>query len=230
MQITIPNIKGQLQAAMAKRLERAANDVNVTQLEQVANAFRNGGQPGKKWKRLWADTFVGKISLGLWGKFIKAMGAYNVAKEAKKPNAEKIVRALARMQKAEGNMKPATSYRKDGQVLVDDGNLKKSFYRKNVTASGNKATSTIYSTLPLAAWHQEGFHTNGPNFIPLTLKARREHQRKADPKEEGLEEGVDYIMAWAGVHIPDRPMIDYDDPVNQQQIKDTVARAIKRKV
>jgi len=125
----------------------------------------------------------------------------------------------------------AESYRKGGQPLRDNGHLMGSFFTKYafVFEAQGDALIVVASSAPYAAWQHSGFKTKGPNFIPLTLKARRCHQLHQNPFLEGLEEGVDYIMAWGGVDVPARPIIDYADPVNKKQIGDIIRRSILAK-
>lgn len=117
---------------------------------------------------------------------------------------------------------PAESYRKDGQPLRDTGALKASFFLHSQNATPTELMSTVASPFPHAVYQHTGFKTNGPNFIPLTRKAARMHRPGADPRSEGLEPEVDYVMAWSGVHVPARPIIDYADPVNAEEITRTV--------
>ena len=50
--ITLKNPKEWTQAKSVAILRRCANDLAVVQKEQIAAAFKNGGQPGAKWKPL----------------------------------------------------------------------------------------------------------------------------------------------------------------------------------
>lgn len=168
---------GQTFAALNQRiLRRAVNAAATTQLQQVADAFRNGGQPSRKWPAL--------------------------------------------------SMK--RGYRAGGQPLVDTGQLRASFFSKERTVSRKEAVSVIASSAFYAAWHQDGFHTQGPNYIPLTLRGRTLHHKGADPASEGLVRGKDYLMAWKGVNVPKRPMIDYRDPVNKREIEAAIQSAITK--
>ena len=60
--IKIDGVKRVLQARMGKILRKATSDLRAMQLEQIANAFNNSGQPSAKWKPLWADTFKGNVA------------------------------------------------------------------------------------------------------------------------------------------------------------------------
>jgi hypothetical protein len=78
-----------------------------------------------------------------------------------------------------------------------------------------------------ALFHNDGFTTKGPNFIPFTLRARRIHRKGQDPALEGLEEGEDYIMAWAGVTVPARPIFRFA-PEDREEIVFSVRLAVRR--
>lgn len=117
--------------------------------------------------------------------------------------------------------------RSGGQPLRDTGALEASFFVEKVTTSGLEAESVIASGVPYAAFHQTGFQTSGPNYIPLTRRGARLHATGANPNAEGLVRGVDFIMAWKGVTVPARPMIDYEDPINKKQIEETVLKSLQ---
>lgn len=246
MIVTGISIKGLPQAMKAftgRILRNVTADLRVIQLEQIANAFKNSGQPSAKWKPLWADKFKGKVSEthtyaietateGL----IKARADFAKAQKELKEN--KAVAAFKRMKTHEKRLAKHTalavaaeSYRKGGQPLRDNGFLAASFFTKYafVFEAEGAALIVAASNAIYAGWQQTGFKTKGPNFIPLTLQARRRHVLHANPFLEGLEEGVDYIMAWRGVDVPARPIIDYSDPVNKKEIGDVIRRSIMKK-
>lgn len=227
--VTITNIKQFTQSQAVKLLRRLSNDLAVVQKEQVAEAFKNSGQPGKKWPPLWADSFVGKVPWKKQGTLINAQTAFFYAMHARNPDSMKIVKAQARVQKANEQLIAATSYRKGGKPLWDKGALAASFFTKyNFVFEAELALLVVIASSSfLAPFHQKGFRTNGPNFIPLNLKAARMHVKGANPKDEGLEYGVDYIMAWKGVKVPERAMVDYADPANKKQIEDTITARAK---
>ena len=99
-----------------------------------------------------------------------------------------------------------TSYRAGGQPLRDTGNLV-----RNIGARAEYAGETkveIILTGPLyAIFHELGFETSGPNYIPMSKKGKRQHATGNNPDSEGLTEGKDYIMAWNGVEVPARPFL-----------------------
>ena len=98
-----------------------------------------------------------------------------------------------------------TSYRAGGKPLLDT--------RQHVYNTLNAETHKTSTGMEIrlrgslaAVFHHNGFKTNGPNFIPLTRRAVRDHRPGADPRHEGLVRGVDYIMMWKGVTVPARPI------------------------
>jgi phage gpG-like protein len=69
--------------------------------------------------------------------------------------------------------KSAASFREGGTPLRDDGNLYRSLTSK---IDGNDSRVVIRLVVPgafrHALSHQNGFETKGPNFIPLTVRAK----------------------------------------------------------
>ncbi len=110
------------------------------------------------------------------------------------------------------------SYRNNGQPLRNTSVLKESFFSRIRKISGDKIITEIGTPLPYAIGQQLGMKTKGPNFIPLNRKAVRTHAKGMNPKDEGLILGKDYIMAWKGVNVPARPMIDYSNSENKRAI------------
>lgn len=117
------------------------------------------------------------------------------------------------------------SYRRGGQPLRDTGRLMNSLFGETVVTD-DTITARLKTNESYVVGHQEGFKTNGPNFIPLTLKAKRTHRPGMNPKDEGLIPGVDYVMAWGGVTVPARPIFSLP-PEDVSEIVDTVRMAVK---
>lgn len=115
----------------------------------------------------------------------------------------------------------------DGEVLEYTGALEDSFYINNIEQTDNEVEITIRSNIFYAPYHQYGFKTNGPNFIPLNYKAKMTHRNGANPASEGLVKGIDYIMAWKGVRVPARKMIDFSNETNQAEIVEVALKKIK---
>lgn len=143
------------------------------------------------------------------------------------------------------------SFRAGGTPLRDTGGIYASldFETKAVT---NGQRWALTSPLKHAIFQHFGFETKGPNFIPLTKKARRnwtklrplkraysEAVRRRDwvgarriekelEQTHGLVEGETYIMAWGGVKVPPRPIFNLP-PENRAEIKATIRRSLKRR-
>jgi len=97
------------------------------------------------------------------------------------------------------------SFRRGGEPLLTEG------FMQGLSGWVDEITEGIKIVLGgtlIHIYHQHGFETKGPNFIPLTLKARRTHRKGQDPKKEGLVPGEDYIMAWGGVKVPQRKVFN----------------------
>jgi len=103
--------------------------------------------------------------------------------------------------------KPLSSfgYRRGGHPLRNTGALARSL-AANARISGAVIQIEMRG-LHYGAYHDRGFKTKGPNFIPLTRRAVSGHSTGANPRHEGLIEGGDYLMAWRGVTVPARPFI-----------------------
>jgi phage gpG-like protein len=98
------------------------------------------------------------------------------------------------------------SYRAGGQPLRDTGNLQRSITAKAALVGPTRVEVTLAGAL-YGIFHELGFSTSGPNFIPLTRKGKREHATGRNPYAEGLTRGKDFIMAWNGVEVQKRPFL-----------------------
>jgi len=98
------------------------------------------------------------------------------------------------------------SYRNGGQPLRDTGNLLRSIGAKAEQVGPSRLSVTMSGAI-YGIYHEKGFSTDGPNFIPLTRKGKRTHATGANPYSEGLTPGKDFTMAWSGVDVPARPFL-----------------------
>ena len=98
------------------------------------------------------------------------------------------------------------SYRNGGQPLRDTGELMRSIQAK-AEQTGPARLSVTMSGAIYGIYHEKGFSTDGPNFIPLTRKGKKNHATGANPNTENLSRGKDYVMAWGGVDVPARPFL-----------------------
>ena len=96
------------------------------------------------------------------------------------------------------------SFRNGGQPLRDTGELMRSIGAK-VEQAGPSRLSVTMQGLIYGIYHEKGFSTDGPNFIPLTKKAKKTHATGAGLDK--LSPGKDYLMAWGGVTVPARPFL-----------------------
>lgn len=102
-------------------------------------------------------------------------------------------------------MKERPGYRNGGQPLRDTGALVRSLRAR---ASGGSGSSTItVSGLERGIFHDKGFSTKGPNFIPLTRRAARSHASGSALVPGKLTKGWDFLIAENGVTVPARPFI-----------------------
>lgn len=113
------------------------------------------------------------------------------------------------------------SYRAGGQPLRDTGRLLRSLTGKGTSSGANKVTVTLRGE-QYGIYHEKGFKTSGPNYIPLTKKGKRGHKTGSNPEGEGLIRGKDFTMAWNGVTVPKRPFLV---PTNEEFAE--IGRTIK---
>tara|TARA_R100001126_G_C4814672_1_gene143652 strand:- start:50 stop:607 length:558 start_codon:yes stop_codon:yes gene_type:complete len=116
-------------------------------------------------------------------------------------------------------------YRAGGQPLQNTGRLMAALHSSTETRSGGVSVSLLDGT-GYGVYHQSGFKTDGPNYIPLSLKGARQHVNGRNPEEEGLVEGKDYIIAWNGVDVPQRKIYNMP-PENKKELGEAVVNAIK---
>lgn len=104
------------------------------------------------------------------------------------------------------NRVPFDGFRKGGQPLRDQGQLMQSL---NGATERNGDTVTIRLQTPLMypVYHQHGFTTKGPNYIPLSAAARR-FSRVADAFAAGLKRGTDFLIFRKGVTVPQRKIFN----------------------
>jgi len=99
----------------------------------------------------------------------------------------------------------------------------------HVTASANKITMRLTEGVGYGVYHQKGFKTKGPNYIPITMKGKKRHRKGNDPTKEGLVEGKDYFIAWGGVTVPQRKIFNLP-PEDVQELKRSIGEAIVNEI
>ena len=98
------------------------------------------------------------------------------------------------------------SYRDGGQPLRDTGNLVRNLGARTARIGATRLEITLTGP-KYAIYHELGFETTGPNYVPLTRKGVRQHATGQNPDKEGLARGKDFLMAWGGVKVPARPFL-----------------------
>jgi phage gpG-like protein len=124
-----------------------------------------------------------------------------IVKRKKKDGSVELVEQMKTEYKVSG-----VSYRKGGKPLRDTGNLLRSIGAK-AEQTGPARLSIVMSGAIYGIYHEKGFSTSGPNFIPLTRKAKKNHATGANPYTEGLQAGKDYTVRYWGVTVPARPFL-----------------------
>lgn len=95
------------------------------------------------------------------------------------------------------------SYRRGGKPLLD---TRQGYAAVNAHSMRSGTTTAVTINAPAYMVYQhKGFVTKGPNFIPLSLLAKRTHKTGMNPKDEGLKRGIDYWIFHRGVSVPARP-------------------------
>lgn len=116
------------------------------------------------------------------------------------------------------------SYRAGGQPLRNTGQLMNGLTGQAMNV-GEGIRLRLKSAHIHAQYHQHGYKTKGPNFIPLTRKAARKHVKGRNPKDEGLKAGTDYIMAWGGVTVPQRKIFNMP-PEDMAELQEAAKQAV----
>jgi len=206
--------------AMLDNAERAGALIVKISKDRI----QNEGDEEKQWPPMWADD-----DSAVRGAIEKTTGkdeqqSAKVILKKKKINAKKNLdrtrekirsgaipaeKARKRIRRARNRFKATsrveasgnTSYRKGGQQLRDTGKLFASL--ADAHDSEGDGVRIELTGLFYGAFMQEGFETDGPNFIPLTKKASQK-EAGAKPEDVGLVPGIDYVMAWQGVEVPQR--------------------------
>lgn len=131
-------------------------------------------------------------------------------------------------------------YRAGGSPLLDTGKLVNGLHASQDEKDGRFVVHLFTNEL-YGVYHQSGFTTKGPNFIPLTIDARDRYPEFASITARGKDFVVEaekrgffrsgpkqnYIMAWQGVDVPQRKIANMP-PENVAEIRDTILEAIRK--
>lgn len=121
------------------------------------------------------------------------------------------------------------SFRAGGTPLLDTRQHIYNALHARKRQSAGRVTFLVQSGGPtplVAVYHHHGYKTKGPNFVPLSLKARRTHRTGANPRSEGLVPGVDYVMFWRGVKVPARPIVRFP-PEDRREVVEALKAALR---
>lgn len=209
IRINRSDLKAKLRGLVVDEIREKLDPIGITVVGQIQRRFDNRGDEEIRWAELWVNKPA-------------AVSKFTANKEATKKRADRVTRAQQRVDriKESGDARSATVrkarqklrdakqakdegvpnlFRKGGKALSDTGALKASFsHVTNNTPKGGIVQ--IGSPLPRAGFHQSGFTTSGPNYVPLTSRARKGWNPK-------LIRGHDFIMFAKGVTVPARPMV-----------------------
>lgn len=226
--------------AMGK-LRAKAKAVGEIAVAQSKKRFDDGGDEGVTWPDLWASNDAKvweaiknqKDGERFFNSYFAAeirMAEKNLKSVEKKIDEGKLqgdkarkakMRATNRLEIAKEIKRTGNpSYRRGGEPLRDTGALKASM-NYQTREEKDSVFVEIGPAMFYGRYQQEGFETNGPNFIPFTIKAARK-PKGVNPEDFDLLPGVDYVMAWGGVTVPARPFVRFTDQ-NKKDIESAIA-------
>lgn len=223
------SVRRAMRESMPRVIEGVGEKVGAVLLSQTQARFANSGDEDLRWAPLWADNDGAVASVLQSGSSRRGREKQG---KAKKSAARAIVRAEReydegkitrsqrnrRIRNNESKLKGLPNRtRSGGSPLRDNGTLATSF-ATSVRSDQGRVTITVGSPLPHAQYHQSGYSTSGPNYIPLTDAARGGWNPKLIP-------GWDYIVL-QGVTVPARPMVRVTKS-NRQEIIDTITEAFR---
>lgn len=222
----------QIQREILARLRAAP--VGERLVAQAKRRIRNSGDSTVTYPDLWAS--------GVTIQFGSTPGERAGLRRKRKGQEDAGRKRLTR---TEG--KP---FRAGGTPLRDTGALYSTLDHEATNVPGGRRWA-LTTPMKHALMQQAGYSTKGPNFIPLTKKARRNWTKLKPLKKAyqeairrkdyvgarrveeqldaaGLIEGTTYIMAWKGVTVPARPIFNLP-PEDRAEIRATVRRSLKRR-
>lgn len=229
IRIDAADARRSLEANMPAILERAAKRVGVIVEGQTKARFDNSGDEEGAWPELWINTqraldaIRAQQGVGAAKAKVAAEGRAQVAYERvlDKIDDGKLTGAKAIQAKRQARRKWRLArtglpelYRRDGEPLRDSGALYNSI-RHTVSRTKRGASTEIGSPLENGLYQQRGIKTKGPNYIPLTLKAKKGWSKR-------LVRGWDYIIAPHGVKVPPRVWMRFTDR-DKRDIRETFA-------
>lgn len=123
-------------------------------------------------------------------------------------------------------------YRAGGAPLQDTGRGMQSLSSRTEVGP-DSVTFTLQDGAGYMVYHQNGYKTRGPNLVPLTRRFLLSHVKGENPHHEtdsagvGFRAGVDFIMFWNGVDVPQRKIFNMP-PEDRREIDIVLGRAVAR--
>lgn len=208
---------------------RAAGRVGAVVKSQAQKRFDDSGDEEGAWPDLWVNGqgVFNAMKAQRGERADKAQraaeGRAQVAYERvlDKIDAGKLtgVKAIQAKRRARAKWRMARAgipeiHRRGGEPLRDTGALYQSIRQESVKTP-NGAQAVVGSPLAHGLYQQNGIKTKGPNFIPITARAKNGWNAKLVP-------GWDYVMAWNGVKVPPRVWMRFTNR-NKRDIRETFA-------
>lgn len=131
-------------------------------------------------------------------------------------------------------------WRAGGNPLKDTGKLLNGLTSKQ-TVEGDTIRVSVFTDELYPVYHQHGFRTKGPNFVPLTQDAKDRYPefaaitaRGKDFEKEAESKGFfrtgpkrNYFMAWQGVTVPQRKIVNMA-PENIAEFRGVISDIIRK--
>lgn len=229
----------QAKEAAVAALRRKGDAIGGLVTSQCKRRFDTSGDADRRWPDLWVNK-RGAVLQSAERAHPDLRESRLLLKEDVHKAERSLERARAKVAKGSGNRgavrraqnrlryaKEAQStgnpaYRAGGKPLLDTGEARASMtYRVRDIPRG--VALDVGSPKPWLKGHQTGYATKGPNYIPLTRRAKAK-PAGANPADLDLVPGYDYIMAWNGVTVPARPIVRFTE-ANHREIAQTLRRA-----
>lgn len=222
-----------VKAALAVELPKAGDRMGAMIVSHARRRFDDAGDETERWPDLWAsnsDAVAHVTKKSTAGESERQRQKTLAEKNVKRVEAQiakgtiSASKAAARRRRAKDRVKRARSiaragttdlFRAGGEPMRDTGAARASFTHRVRSESALKVIVEIGSPLDYTAYHQTGFGpTAGPNYIPLTQRARKGWS-------ENLIPGYDYVVL-ASVTVPRRTMLRITDR-NRDEIRQSFA-------
>jgi phage gpG-like protein len=213
------SLRAAIRDQMPAILQAAGDRMGAVLEQQTKRRFDEGGDAEARWAPLWINNSaaVSRVTVGERADRKRSQVARNTRRSAERTKQRAIVardrgdmprskanrmirRAEAKANRAEEIARLGTTdaRREGGEPLRDTGALQASFTNL-ATVAGTTLRIEVGSPFPHAEYHHRGFSTRGPNYIPLTQRAKAGWTDRLIP-------GYDFVIL-QGVTVPARPIV-----------------------